>query len=129
MKNNIPLENLNNKFLEILNDRGIIAFYLMTSSSKITNPENTTQFKLVKDFNSTRINDLLIHNSIPVTIHDNLLTIRDTDKIFEFKVDLLKMTTDKNFNIDLASLSDKKLIYGFAKDMSFDVKGLGKKSN
>ena len=46
-ENNLALENLNNKLLEIMNDRGILASYLMSPLSKITNPENTSQFKLV----------------------------------------------------------------------------------
>ena len=37
-----------------------------------------------------------------------MLTFRDTDKEFERKGDLLKMITNKNYNVDLASLSDKK---------------------
>ena len=49
LKNNQALESLNNKILEILNDEGIIASYSMSPLSKITNPENTTQFNLVKD--------------------------------------------------------------------------------
>ena len=57
-ENNLALENLNNKLLEIMNGRGILATYLMSPLSKITNPENTTQFKLVKDSNSNRVNDL-----------------------------------------------------------------------
>ena len=46
--NNLALENINNKLLEIMNDRGILATYLLSPLSKITNPENTTQFKLEK---------------------------------------------------------------------------------
>ena len=61
IKNNQAIENLNNKLLEIMNDRGILATYLMSPLSGITNPENTTQFKLVKDPNSNRVNDLLIN--------------------------------------------------------------------
>ena len=49
-KSNLELENLDNKLLEIMNDRGILASYLMSPLSKITNLENTTQVKLVKDF-------------------------------------------------------------------------------
>ena len=60
--------NLNNKLVEIMNDRGILATYLMTPLSKITNPENTSQFKLVKDHNSKRVNDSLIKNTIPITL-------------------------------------------------------------
>ena len=44
IKNNQAIENLNNKLLEIMNDRGILATYLMSPLSKITNPENTSQF-------------------------------------------------------------------------------------
>ena len=82
---NLALENLNNKLLEIMNDRGILASYVMSPLSKITNPENTSQFKLVNDSNSNRVNDLLIKNTIPITLHDNLLTFRDTNKVFEMK--------------------------------------------
>ena len=122
------IENLNNKLLEIMNDRGILASYLMSPLSKITNPENTTQFKLIKDSSSNRVNDLKINNSIPITLHNNLLTFRDTNKRFELKGDLLKMITNKNYNVDLASLSDKKLMYNFAKEMHFDERRVGNKS-
>ena len=44
MTNNIAIENSNNKLLEIMNDRGILATYLMSPLSKITNPENSSQF-------------------------------------------------------------------------------------
>ena len=57
--NNKALENLNNKLLEIMNVRGILASYLMSPLSKITNPENTSRFKSIKDHNSNRVNDLL----------------------------------------------------------------------
>ena len=50
INNSKTLENLNNKLLEIMHYRGIIASNLLSSLSKITNPENTGQFKLVKDF-------------------------------------------------------------------------------
>ena len=95
-KNNQAIENLNNKLLEIMIDRGKLASYLTSALSKITNPENTSQFKFVKDHNSNRVKGLLIHNSIPNISHDNLLTIRDTNKQFELKRDLLKQITNKN---------------------------------
>ena len=127
-ENNLALENLNNKLLEIMNDRGILASYLMSPLSKITNPENTTQFKLEKDPSSNRVNDLKIHNSIPITLHNNLLTFRDSGKVFELKGELLKMITNKNYNVNHASLSDKKLMYNFAKEMNFDKSRVGNKS-
>ena len=55
INNNKSLENLNDKLLEITNDRGIIASYLLSPLSKITNSEKNTQFRLVKDFNSNRV--------------------------------------------------------------------------
>ena len=64
-KNNKALENLNDKLSNILNDRSILASYLL--SIIITNREHTTQFKLVKDPNSNRVNDLLINKTIPFT--------------------------------------------------------------
>ena len=38
------------------------------------------------------------------------------------------MITNKNYNVDLASLQDMKLMYDFAKEMNFDTKALGNKS-
>ena len=91
-----------------MNDRGILASYLMSPLSKITNPENTTQFKIVKDRNSNRVNDLLKKKTIPSTLYNNMLTFPDTGRELELKGELLKMITNKNYNVDLASLQDKK---------------------
>ena len=38
------------------------------------------------------------------------------------------MITNSKFNVDLASLSDKKLMYDFAKEMHFDLNAPGNKS-
>ena len=57
-----------------------------------------------------------------------MLKFRDTGKEFELKGDLSKMITNKIYNVDLASLQDKKLMYDFAKEMNFDTKALGNKS-
>ena len=67
-KNNKAVENLNNKLREIKNDRGILACYLMSPLSKITNSENTSQIKLLKDSSSYRVNDSLLHISISITL-------------------------------------------------------------
>ena len=128
IKSNQTIENLNNKLLEIMNDRGILATYLMSPLSKITNLENSSQFKLTKDRNSNRVNDLLIHKTIPITLYNNILKFRDTCKEFELKEDLLEMITNNNYNVDHASLADKKLMYDFAKEMNFDLKAVGIKS-
>ena len=115
IKNNQAIQLLNNKLLEIMNDRGILASCLMSPSSRITNPENTTQFKLAKDSNSNRVNDLKINKTIPITLYNIMLTFRDTGREFELKGDLLKMITNKNFNVDISSLADEKIMYDFAK--------------
>ena len=128
IKNNLAKENINNNLIEIMNDRGILATYLMSPLSRITNPENSSQFKLVKDPSSNRVNDLKINKTIPITLYGNMLTFRDTNKQFELKGDLLEMITNSKFNVDLASLSDKKLMYDFAKEMHFDPKASGNKS-
>ena len=38
------------------------------------------------------------------------------------------MMTNSKFSVDIASSSDKKLMYDFAKEMHFDTKVLGNKS-
>ena len=127
-KNNLAIENISNNLLEIMNDRGILATYLMSPLSRVTNPDNASQFRLVKDSRSNRVNDLKINKTIPITLYGNMLTFRDTNKQFELKGDLLEMITNGKFNVDLASLSDKKLMYDFAKEMHFDPKASGNKS-
>ena len=76
----------------------------------------------------SRVNDFLINETIPVTLHDNLLNFRDTDKKFELQGDLLKLITNKKYNVDLANLSDTKLMFEFAKGMYFDEKALSNTS-
>ena len=68
VKNNQAIENLDNKLPEIMNDRGIIAPYLLSPLAKIFNPENTTQFKIINDSTSDRVHDLKINNSIPIIL-------------------------------------------------------------
>ena len=128
VKNNKTIANLIDKFLEIMNNGGILASYLMSPLSRSVYLENSIQFKLVKDSSSNRVNGLLIHNTIPITFYYNLLTICDTGKEFELEGDCLKMITNKNYNVDLSNLADKKLMYDFAKEMNFDVKATCNKS-
>ena len=71
---------------------------------------------------------MLIHNSIPITLHDILLRFRDSGQEFKLKSDLLKMISNKNYNVDLASLADNKLMYDFGNEMYFDVTAPGNKS-
>ena len=96
--------------------------------SKITNPEHTSQFKLVRDASTNRVNGLLINKTIPVTFYNNLLRFRDTDKKFEQQGGLLKLITNKIYNVGLAKFPDEKTMYEFAKEMHFDEGALGDKS-
>ena len=98
-----------------MNDRGILASYLLSLLPKNNFPDYSSQFKLVKDQNSNKVNDLLINKTIPVTLCDSFLTFRVTDKRFDFQGDVLKIITNKIYTIDLAKLSDKKLMFKFAK--------------
>ena len=68
-------------------------------------------------------------NNIPNTLYGSILTFRDRGKKFELTGDLLEMITNSKNNVNLASLADKKLMYDFAKEMNFDLKAMGKKSN
>ena len=111
-----------------MNDRGISASSSLSPLSIITHPKNTSQFILIEDCSSKRVNDLLIHNTIPITLYDVLLTFRDIEKEFELQGDLSKMITNKNYNVNVADLRDKNIIYDFAKEINFDVKAPGNKS-
>ena len=72
IKNNKAIENLNEKVLELMNDKGVVAPYLAFSLLNLYKPGNTSQFRLIKDPNSTRMNDFLINGCIPVTLYSNM---------------------------------------------------------
>ena len=113
------------KLLKIMNDRGILTSYLLSPFFKVTNPEFKNQIKLVKDPISNTVSVLLINIALPVTLYDILFTFRDTHKKFEMEGKLLKIMTNKNYNVDLAKILDKELLFEFAKGMCFDQKALG----
>ena len=56
--------DLQEKILELMNDKGMIAPYLASSLVNLFKPENKSQFRLRKDLNSTKMNDFLIHGNI-----------------------------------------------------------------
>ena len=128
INNNKAIENLNEKFLELMDDKGMIAPYLASSLVEVFKKDNKSQFRLRKDPDSTKLNDFLIHGKIPVTIFSNMITFRDTDKTFRLKGDLLKVITNHKFNVDHSNPQDKKLIYQFAKEMNYDIKSTGRPS-
>ena len=129
IKNNKAIENLNEKVLELMNDRGMIAPYLASSLVNLFRPQNTSQFRFEKDPNSTKNSDFLINEGIPVTIYSNMLTFRDSIKSFKLDGDLLETMTNYEFNVSLSNPKDKKLIYEFGKEMNFNMKQKGRKSD
>ena len=123
------IENLNEKTLELMNDKGMIAPYLASSLVNLSTPENKSQFRLKKDLNSTKMNDFLINEGIPVTIFSNMLTFRDSNKSFKLDGDLLETITNYDFNVSHSNPKDQKLIYEFGKEMNFNIKQKGRKSD
>ena len=128
VNNSKAIENLNEKILELMNDKGMIAPYLASSLVEVFKRDNKSQFRLRKDPNSTKMNDFLIQGTIPVTIFSDMMVFRDSNKSFRLEGDLLKVITNYKFNVDHSSPQDNKLIYEFAKEMNYDTKSTGRPS-
>ena len=128
INNNKAISDLNEKILELMNGKGMIAPYLTKSLVEVFKKDNKSQFRLRKDNNSTKLNDFSIHGTIPVTIFSNMITFRDSNKSFRLEGDLLKLITNYKFNADHSSPQDKKLICEFAKEMNYDTKSTGRPS-
>ena len=128
INNNKAIENLNEKILELMDEKGIIASYLTSSLIEVFKKDNKSQFRLRKDPNSTKLNDFLIHRTIPVTLFSNMITFRDSKKTFKLEADLLKVITNYKFNVDRSNQQDRKIIYEFSKEMNYDTKSTGRPS-
>ena len=128
VNNNKAIENLNEKVLELMNDKSMIAPYLASSLVEVNKKDNKSQFRLRKDPNSTKMNDFLIHGTVPVTIFSDMMVFRDSNKSFRLEGDLLNVITNYKFNADHSSPQDKKLFYEFAKEMNYDTKSTGRPS-
>ena len=129
INNNKTIENLNEKILELMNNNGLIAPYLASSLVNLFKPENKSQFRLKKDLNSTKMNDFLINEGIPVTLVSNMLIFRDSNKSFKLEGDLSETMTNYDFNVDHSNQQDRKLIYELAKEMNFIFRQKGNKSD
>ena len=67
--NNIKAkEKLNENFSKMMSDRGMIAPFLASSLANLFKPENKSQFRLIKDLNSTKMDDFLKNGGIPVVL-------------------------------------------------------------
>ena len=128
INNNKSIENLNEKILELMNDKGMIAPYVASSLVNLFKPENKGQFRLKKDLNSTKMNDFKINKGIPVTLVSNILIFRDSYKSFKLEGDLLEAMTNYDFNVDHSTQQDRKLIHELAKEMNFNMREKGNKS-
>ena len=129
INNNKAIENINEKILELMNDKGLISLYLASSLVNLFKPEKKSQFRLKKDLNSTKINDFSINEGIPVTLFSNMLLFRDSNKSFKLDGDLLETMTNYDFNVSHSDPKDQKLIYEFGKEMIFNIKQKGRKSD
>ena len=128
IKNTKAISDLNERVLELMDEKGLIAPYLASSLVNLFKPENRSQFRLKKDLNSPKMNNFLIHGNIPVSLHSNMITFRDSNKSFRLEGDLLKTITNYKFIADHSCPHDKKLIYEFAKEMNYGTKSTGRPS-
>ena len=128
IKNNQVIENLNEKVLELMNDKGLIAPYLASPLVEVFKSDYKSQFRLRKDPDSTKMNDFLIHGKIPVTIFSNMINFRDSNKTLKLEGDLLKVITNHKFIVHHSDQQDRKMIYEIAKEMNYDTKSTGRPS-
>ena len=113
----------------MMNDKGMIAPYLGSSSDNLFKPDNKSHFKLIKDQNSVKMSDFLMNGGVPVSLYSNMITFRDSNKSFKLDGDLLETITNYDFNVNHAIPQDQKLIFEFAKEMKFDIRQKIRKSN
>ena len=129
IKNNEALDELNERVLELMNDKVMIAPYLATSLVNLFKPENTRHFILIKDPNSNRMNDFLINGGITVILYSNMLTFRESNKSFKLDGDLLETKTNYDSNVSHSNPRNQKLLYEFGKEMNFNIEQKRRKSN
>ena len=75
------------------------------------------------------MSDFLINDGIPVTLFSNMITFRDSNKSFKLDGDLLESMTNYDFNVSHSNPKYQKLIYEFGKEMNFNIRQKGRKSD
>ena len=75
------------------------------------------------------MNDFLINGGIPVSLYSNMLFFKDSNNSFKLDGGLLEAITNYDFIVDHSNPQDHKLIYEFGKEIKFDSKQKGRKSN
>ena len=71
----------------------------------------------------------MINDGIPVTLFSNMITFRGSNKSFKLDGDLLETMTNFDFNVSHSNPKDQKLIYKFGREMNFNIKQKGRKSD
>ena len=112
--------------MELVNDKGTIRPYLASSLVNLFKLESKSQFSLLKDLSSTKMNNLWINTSVLVTLYSKMFTFIDTNASLKLDGDLLKTMTNYKFNVDHSNPQDRKKIYEFVKEMMFDIKRKGR---
>ena len=64
INNNKAKENLNERILELMDNKGLIAPYSASTLVNLNKPENKSQFRLKKDLISNKMNDFLINDGV-----------------------------------------------------------------
>ena len=90
----------------MMNDKGMIAPYFAPSLVNLFTLENKSEFRLIKDLNSTEMNNFSMNVGIPFTLYSNMLTFRDSNKTFEIDVDLSETLTNYDFDVDHSNPQD-----------------------
>ena len=112
-----------------MNDKGMIAPYLASSLVNHFKPKNESQLRLKKDLNSTKSNDFLMNEGIPVTLFTKMITFRGSNKPFKLARDLLETMTNYDFNVSYSNPENQKPIYRFGKEMNFNIEQKRRKSD
>ena len=69
------------------------------------------------------------NGGVPVFLVSNMLTFRDSNRSFNLDGDLLETMTNYDINVSHSNPKDQKLIYEFGKEMNFNIKQKGRKSD
>ena len=75
------------------------------------------------------MNDFFKKGAIPVTLFSKMLTFKDSNKPFKLGGDLLETMKNYDFSVSHSNPKDQKLIYEFGKEIKFNIKQKGRKSN
>ena len=75
------------------------------------------------------MNDFFINEGIPVTLFSKMLLFRESNESIKLDGNLLEAMTNYEFNVSHSNPKDQKLIYEFAKEMNFNIRQKGRKSD